>query len=306
MGSSREQLALLRAGYLELRLMTCLRGLRVSFPSTIALVAAAWLANASLVPAAAQEAAAPAAADAATAATEQIYLDEPTPSPEPTVAKEGPVKEPYDDGKVRVERNVRLLSDNQVVNHGKYTEYYRNGQKFAEGNFDSGVHDGPWSYWHENGQLAKTVIFKKGAPEGAWDIFRADGTLQAKKGYKAGKRDGAWVTYYDDGKTPKIEQNFVDGKLSGPRKTYFASGKTRQEASFADGVLDGKMTEWDEAGRKLAEATFDKGMLNGTLVRWGADGSASEQTYRENKLIGAGVSSEEPTAITPNSKNSGE
>ncbi|MBA4106671.1 MAG: hypothetical protein C0485_13015 [Pirellula sp.] len=258
-----------------------------------------WCASASLHPAFAQEAAAPAAADAAKAEPAAVYLDEPTPSPEPTVAKEGPVKEPYDDGKVRVERNVRLLSDNQVVNHGKYTEYYRGGQKFAEGNFDSGVHDGPWSYWHDNGQLAKTVIFKKGAPDGAWEIFRADGTLQAKKGYKAGKRDGAWVTYYDDGKTPKIEQTFVDGKLSGPRKTFYASGKTHQEAGFTDGLLDGQMTEWDEAGRKLAEATFEKGMLNGTLVRWGADGSSSEQNYRENKLIPPGTNGEEPAAVTP-------
>ena len=45
------------------------------------------------------------------------------------------------------------------------------------------------------------------------------------------------------------------------------------------------MTEWDESGRKIAEATFQKGMLNGQLVRWGADGSTSEQTYRDNKLV---------------------
>ena len=265
--------------------MTFLRGSRVSFRSIVALAAVAWSTNALLVPAQAQEAAAPAAADAAKPATEQVYLDEPTPSPEPTVAQEGPVAEKYDDGKVRVERNVRLLSDNQVVNHGKYTEYYRNGQKFAEGNFDSGVHDGPWSYWHDNGQLSKTVTYKKGAPDGAWEVFRADGTPQAKRGYKAGKRDGAWVSYFDDGKTISAEQTFVDGKLSGTRKTFYASGKPRQEATFADGQLDGVMTEWDEAGRKLAEATFSKGMLSGKLSRWSADGSVSEQMYQDNKPV---------------------
>ena len=114
-------------------------------------------------------------------ASEQVLLDEPTPAPEPTVAQEGPVSDKYADGKVRVERNIRLLSDNQVVNHGKFTEYYQNGQKFSEGNFDSGVHDGPWSYWHDNGQLAKTVTFKKGAPDGVWEVFRADGTLQERQ-----------------------------------------------------------------------------------------------------------------------------
>ena len=38
------------------------------------------------------------------------------------------------------------MSDDQLVNHGEYTEYYPNGQKFAEGNYDNGVHDGTWSY----------------------------------------------------------------------------------------------------------------------------------------------------------------
>jgi len=265
--------------------MTFLRGLRVSSSSIVAFAVAAWSVNALVVPVLAQEAAAPAAAEASKAATEQVYLDEPTPSPEPTVAQEGPVAEKYDDGKTRVERNVRLLSDNQVVNHGKYTEYYRNGQKFAEGNFDGGVHDGPWSYWHDNGQLSKTVTYKKGAPDGSWEVFRADGTPQAKRGYKAGKRDGAWISYFDDGKTISAEQTFVDGKLSGTRKTFYASGKPRQEANFADGQLDGVMTEWDEAGRKLAEATFSKGMLNGKLSRWSADGSVSEQMYQDNKPV---------------------
>ena len=270
--------------------MTFLRGLQVSFNSIVAIAVAVSSMNAFQVPVRAQEAAAPASNDTGAAETEQVYLDEPTPAPEPTVAQEGPVKEPYDNGKVRVERNVRLLSDNQVVNHGKYTEYYRNGQKFTEGNFDGGVHDGPWSYWHENGQLAKTINFQKGSPDGTWDVFRADGTLQAKKAYKAGKRDGSWVVYHEDGKTPKIEQTFVDGAVSGLRKTYFPSGKNRQEANFTNGQLDGKMTEWDESGRKIAEATFEQGKLNGTLVRWGADGSTSEQNYRDNRMVPSGSS----------------
>lgn len=261
--------------------MSCLRSFfACSFPAFALLVAAGV---ASPLSATAQEAAAPAAE--AAAAKDQIYLDEPTPAPEPRVAQEGPVSDKYEDGKVRVERNIRLLSDNQVVNHGKFTEYYHNGQKFAEGNYDNGVHDGPWSYWHDNGQLAKTVNFKKGAPDGTWEVFRADGTLQSKKGYKAGKRDGAWVVYHEDGKTPKVEQNFADGQLSGVRKTFFASGKPRQEATFANGALEGTMTEWDESGRKLAEATFTAGKLNGKLTRWAADGSVSEQNYKDNKPV---------------------
>jgi hypothetical protein len=92
----------------------------------------------------------PAAAQEAASLTEEaVYLDEPAPAPKPAEVGQGPVKEEYEPGKVRVERVVKKMSDDTFVNHGKYVEYYRNGQKFAEGTYENGVHEGPWSFWHE-------------------------------------------------------------------------------------------------------------------------------------------------------------
>lgn len=221
------------------------------------------------------------------AAKEQVLLDEPVPAPEPTIVRQGPSVDKYEDGKTRVERQVIQLSDNQIVNHGKFTEYYRNGEKFSEGNYENGVLVGEWSYWHENGQLAKKVSFKNGVPDGTWDTFREDGTLSAKKSYKDGLRQGTWTLYYDDGKTVKVEQNYVDGKTDGPVKTYYADGKPRQVSSYKAGALDGKMEEWNDQGDKVAEATFKAGKLDGKLTRWNPDGSTFEQTYVEGKLAPA-------------------
>jgi antitoxin component YwqK of YwqJK toxin-antitoxin module len=253
-------------------------------------VAALW--GPSVQPAGAQQ-------PVAKAAAEPVYLDEPEPAPEPTIAREGPLTEKYEDGKVRVERNIRQLSDNKIVNHGKFTEYYRNGQKFSEGSFNAGVHDGPWTFWHENGQLAKTVNFVKGQPDGAWEVFRADGTLQAKKGYKAGKRDGTWVSYFEDGKTPTIEQTFVDGKPDGPVNLYYKSGKPRIQTVFKAGVREGVSTEWDESGRKVAEATYAKGKLDGKLTRYNADGTTTVEMWQDGKRIQAGTAAAAPPAAAP-------
>jgi antitoxin component YwqK of YwqJK toxin-antitoxin module len=229
----------------------------------------------------AQEVAKPAAAP--------VYLDEPPPAPEPTVAKEGPVTEKYDDGKVRVERQVRQLSDNQIVNHGKFTEYYRNGKKFAEGSYENGVHQGAWSFWHENGQLAKTVNFNKGLPDGAWEVFRADGTLMGKKSYKNGKRDGTWISYFKDGKTVNLEQTYVDNKLEGPVKINYESGKPRIASVFKNGLRHGPATEWEESGRKLVEANYVDGKLDGELTRYDADGKATKEFYKDNKPVKSGA-----------------
>jgi len=219
-------------------------------------------------------------------ATKGVYLDEPEPVPPPSPVGRTKVQEKYADGAVRVEREVIKMSDDQIINDGQYTEYYPNGEKFSEGKYVKGAHDGAWSFWHDNGQLAKTVTFKNGQADGSWEVRRADGTLESKKGYKNNLRDGQWVLYYDDGKTPKIEQNYVDSKLQGPRKTYYANGKLRQESEFKDGVINGDVSEYNEAGVKVAQATFVDGKLNGKLIRWGTDGSKFEQTFRDNKFTG--------------------
>jgi antitoxin component YwqK of YwqJK toxin-antitoxin module len=218
------------------------------------------------------------------AAEEQVYLDEPEPEPAPTIVRQGPSVDKYDDGKTRVERNVIQLSNNQIVNHGKFTEFYRDGQKFSEGAYEHGVLVGEWSFWHPNGQLAKKVIFKHGVPDGAWDTFREDGALAAKKSYKDGLRQGLWTHYFDDGKTVKLEQNYVDGKTDGEVKSYYANGKPRQHSHYKNGLLNGVMEQWNEKGGKIAEATFKEGKLDGTLTRWNPDGSKFEQTYVDGKL----------------------
>jgi antitoxin component YwqK of YwqJK toxin-antitoxin module len=214
-----------------------------------------------------------------------VLLDEPEPTPRPKVVTQGKREEKYPDGAVRVQREVVLMSDDQVINHGKYTEFYANGKKFSEGNYVNGVHDGVWSFWHENGELAKTVTFKNGRADGSWEAHRDDGSLFAKKSYKDNLREGTWVLYYDDGKTPKVEQNYVASKLNGPRKSYFKNGQLWQQAEYKDGKLEGTVTEWNDKGDKVAEATFSGDKLNGTLTRWSSDGKKTEQTFKDNKLI---------------------
>jgi antitoxin component YwqK of YwqJK toxin-antitoxin module len=234
------------------------------------------------------------AQEAADKSSDPVYLDEPTPAPKPSVAAETKVLEKYDDGKTRVERQVRKMSDDSIMNHGTFTEFYRNGQKFSEGAFKEGVPDGQWSYWHDNGQLSKTVNFTRGQPDGSWEVFRADGTLETRKAYKAGQREGKWVAFFADGKTPNIEQYYVDGKLDGPVNVYFKDGKPKIQTNFKANVREGVSTEWDESGRKLIEASYANNKLDGKVTRYGADGKNIEEFYREGKRVQSGATAPAP------------
>lgn len=247
----------------------------------VSLFAAAVTACLALVPpAAAQE-------PAADAGTAEIYLPEGDSVPPPVVVGPGKLTEKYENGTVRIEREVLKLSDNQIVNNGLFSEFFSNGQKFAEGHYANGVHDGQWTFWHDNGQICKTVTFKEGRADGAWDVFRADGSLQAKRIYKRNLRDGTWITYYDDGKTVKVEDSYAVGKHEGVSRVYFDNGKPQREMTFKDGELDGVMTEWDQSGRKLAEVGFKAGKRDGKWIMYRADGTTVEQTYSAGRLVPA-------------------
>src|SRR4051812_23377032 len=68
----------------------------------------------------------------------------------------------FPDKSVYVRKNVKVYSDNSLVPHGLYTEFYRGGQKFTEGKYVDGVKDGPWQTWYENGKPAKTENYVNG------------------------------------------------------------------------------------------------------------------------------------------------
>ena len=190
---------------------------------------------------------------------EPIYLPEPDKEPPPTIVRQNTTEEKYDDQTPHIIRGLAYLSDDQVVNHGKYVEFYPDGQQFAEGSFELGLYSGQWKFWHPNGQLCKTVTFNSGRPDGSWDIFRPDGTREATKGYQDGLRHGPWTIYFDDGENPKIQLTYDKGRLVGERLVYHPNGQIRQKLPFKNGVVEGIVESWDENGKKISEVEFKQG-----------------------------------------------
>ncbi|MEQ8839099.1 MAG: hypothetical protein RID07_20000 [Lacipirellulaceae bacterium] len=100
---------------------------------------------------------------------ERILLDEGRPEPPPKeVRRYQDQATKYSDGTVHSESDYVRMSNDEIINDGDYTEYYRNGNKFAQGTFKMGIHHGEWTYWHENGEQCKKVTFNKGKPDGTW------------------------------------------------------------------------------------------------------------------------------------------
>jgi antitoxin component YwqK of YwqJK toxin-antitoxin module len=213
-----------------------------------------------------------------------IFLDEVKQVAEPTIVRTQTDSEKFPDGKIRIERDIAYFSDGHFEAHGKYREYYPNGQVFVEGQYKRGRQDGEWSFYYDNGKLNRKANFNNGKPDGAREIFRADGTLSAKRGFADGLRDGDWITYDATGKKPLSEEHYVKGKEDGVWKYWYPNGKQRQQISLKMGVRHGVTTEWDDKGEKRFEATFADGKLHGTATRWFPNGRKIVQQYEEGKL----------------------
>ena len=93
----------------------------------------------------------------------------------------------------------RIWIFNEKVRRGakqeKWTEWYENGQKRAEGTYKDGMPDGLWTSWDENGQKSTEGTYKDGELDGLWTGWYENGQKRAERTYKDG-RYSEW-TYWD-------------------------------------------------------------------------------------------------------------
>jgi antitoxin component YwqK of YwqJK toxin-antitoxin module len=214
-----------------------------------------------------------------------IYLEQEKQVAPPTLVNRQTIKDEYEDGKLRSERQVARFSDNHFEADGMYREFYPDGKPFVEGTFVRGRQHGEWTYYYDNGQVNRKATYKNGQPDGAWEVFRADGTLAAKRGFSDGLRHGQWVLYDATGKKPLREETYDRGKLNGQFKLWFPSGQLRQQVGFKLGERDGMTVEWTEKGDKRAEIPYVAGKPHGTATLWLPDGRKIVQRYQEGRLV---------------------
>ena len=108
--------------------------------------------------------------------------------------------------------------------HGKHVEWYENGFKRYECNFDNDLRDGLCQMWYDDGQKAHQLKWEKG------------------------KRVGSALAWYPSGQ--KIsEVQYKDGKAYGKATNWYPNGQKRMEGAHKkDGAACGQISCWDYAG----------------------------------------------------------
>lgn len=159
------------------------------------------------------------------------------------------VRERYDDGAIKVEREVGLDEEHNFINHGSWTSWDRDGNMTGRGEFRMGVPHGQWVRWHESGA---GKLFADPLYQGFKPPFRSELTLAE------GLLHGAWRILDADDRLAS-EWNFVAGLRGGDSLWYAANGTVARKVVFRDGQLDGEAIDYGPDGEVVHRALFVSG-----------------------------------------------
>jgi antitoxin component YwqK of YwqJK toxin-antitoxin module len=123
---------------------------------------------------------------------------------------------------------------------------------------------------------------------GIYEQWHSDGAKMSTVTLVDGKRHGIGWTYNQDG--GKQMDTWVDGTWGGPVKTYYPSGKIKEEyvhkSKLYTGLtgevflpfIEGIYTSWYENGQKKEEVLYVEGEMSGFHHKWHENGEREHGT----------------------------
>lgn len=159
------------------------------------------------------------------------------------------IHERFKDGKVHIERQVTLDSDQNYVNHGNFTEWTAKGDIVASGTYEMGKRQGAWIKF----QQAKDAALFSTQP---YTRFKAP--FQSSVEFKDDKMDGVWAIA--DADRRMISQIQMVGGIRNGRATWFhPNGQILYQADYKDGILDGQYIEKTAEGKVVHQDNYVDG-----------------------------------------------
>ncbi len=166
----------------------------------------------------------------------------------------------------RIVRGVTLDADHDLINHGQWTMWDRDGRLLAEGQYEFGVRTGIWMRVHHRdaertffedtfkdftGPFVSRANFRDGVLDGTWTIDDYQGRRIAQWSFKNGARHGVWTDFHPNGQRRR-EVNFDRGKLHGKLRVWSADGTSEPDIVFDQGRrVDWELASHADGSRKL-------------------------------------------------------
>ncbi len=138
------------------------------------------------------------------------------------------VREEYYPGGVLKRRwRVKISEAGTAVKHGKYEEWYDDGQKRVAGQYRDGRLHAKVIEWYSGGQRRSETGFSDGERDGVARVWYWKGFLREEASWKKGKLHGVHTKWHKNGKKRLEWNRYVDGRLTGTRIEWDENGNKK-------------------------------------------------------------------------------
>ncbi|WDD89342.1 toxin-antitoxin system YwqK family antitoxin [Fusobacterium nucleatum] len=194
-----------------------------------------------------------------------------------------------------------LVKNLNLLQNGKYIEYYKNGKIKVQGNYKAGRRDGEFKTFLKNGKSAGSVIYKDGKIikstliktmkdnasfslitdinyilDTSHTIKKVDFENGLLRTYfifnKNGLLDGNSIEYYEEGNIESLvpyKNDVVESLVI----TYYENGNIKEEVNYKNNKMNGEAKSYDENGK-----------LNGKTI-FKDDVKLEEEVHKENEIL---------------------
>ena len=172
---------------------------------------------------------------------------------------------------------------------GNWKKYYPNKRLRYEGAFLNGKEVGVFKFYSMNTSVHPVAIktFAKDSVATNVQFFTNKGVLESEGKMVDKLRVGTWEYYHKDGETLMIEENYVDGLLSGEYKLYYKNSQLTRLAYYKEGRLHGSYKQYSDKGILIDDLQYKDGFIDGKAVFYEPNGKIKQRgQYKKDLKVG--------------------
>ena len=194
----------------------------------------------------------------------------------------------YSDGKLAYIKELKIIKGQPPILHGRYIEYYKNGQIKVQGNNKDGKRDGEFKAFLRNGKSAGSVFYKDGKiiKSTLVNSMKDNASFSLVTDINYNLNSNEIIT--DEFPNGLLKQYFIYNKnrlLDGESREYYEEGDIKSISHFKNHIPDGVFISYYPNGNMEEKYAYVNGQANGECFSYYENGKLEERYFLKNGEI---------------------
>ena len=194
----------------------------------------------------------------------------------------------YSDGKLAYIKELKIIKGQPPILHGRYIEYYKNGQIKVQGNNKDGKRDGEFKAFLRNGKSAGSVFYKDGKiiKSTLVNSMKDNASFSLTTDINYNLNSNEIIT--DEFLNGLLKQYFIynkNGLLDGESREYYEEGDIKSISHFKNDIPDGVFISYYQNGNIENKYAYVNGQANGECFSYYENGKLEERYFLKNGEI---------------------